>query len=417
MGYLRAYARGTDGSCATAGLLRAAVVLACQHRQPLMNKPSSSEGPSARLQGRLADRDNNFDILRLAAATMVLVGHSFFLAGHSEPLVPLTDAGLAYGGVLVFFAISGFLVTRSWLNEPRFLPFAAKRGLRIMPGLVVALVLTAYAFGLLTTTTGRLEYLSQSDPAEYVAERSLMLGYHTVQGRLFGFPEDSLPGVFEANPEPAVNGPLWTLPVEVSAYAVLALGGLLLLRRRWFIRIGATVLFIGAGVLVVWTGGGMAASLFAVFAGGVLLYMLRDRLKLSVGLFAAAVALWVASYQLPLVAQAVLTGLTLPYAVVFLALRGLDRMRWLTRPGDLSYGIYIYAWPVGQIVIDGSGTRNPAVVIALSGVLTYILAFASWRAIERPALRLKRRFSHPSVRSTVVGSEADLVPNAASSAP
>jgi peptidoglycan/LPS O-acetylase OafA/YrhL len=388
---------------------------------------SSASGEAlGRLQERLADRDNNFDVLRLAAAGMVLVGHSFGLAGHfeSEPVLPLTDVGLSFAGVVIFFAISGFLVTRSWLNEPRALPFAVKRGLRILPGLVVVLALTAYVLGPLVTSRGASDYLSEGDPAAYVVGRSLMLNQRAVHGRLADrlteLPGGSLPGVFDENPLPDVNGPLWTLPIEVSAYALVALGGVLMVlsRRRTSTRIAAAVVLIGASGLVVRAGGTMVyevGSLLAVFAGGSLLYILRSRLKLSVGFLAAAAGLWILSFQLPLVAQAALTGLALPYMVVFLAFRALNGLQWLTRPGDVSYGLYIYAWPVGQVVVHATGTRSPALVIALSGLATYILALTSWRLVERPALRLKRRLSHPSVRRTVVGSKPDLASSGAPS--
>ncbi len=120
-----------------------------------MNETGIAGVPSRRLQERLADRDNSFDVLRLAAAAMVLVGHSFYLAGRSEPTVPLTGTGISFVGVLVFFAISGFLVTGSWLHDRRVVPFVVKRALRIMPALVVVLVLTAYLLGPLATTIDR----------------------------------------------------------------------------------------------------------------------------------------------------------------------------------------------------------------------------------------------------------------------
>jgi peptidoglycan/LPS O-acetylase OafA/YrhL len=374
---------------------------------------------SGRLQELLADRDNNFDVLRLAAAAMVLVGHSFFLAGQSDPVLPVTGAELSVVGLLLFFAISGFLVTRSWLNEPRVLSFTVKRGLRIMPALVVALVVTAYIIGPLTSSTDTSDYLRQSAPGEYVVGRSLMLTDKAVHQRLTRrvaeTPGDSLPGVFESNPEENVNGSLWTLPIEVTAYALVALAGLLaLFWRLWPARIAAAAVLVGASAAALWTGGSTTYSLLATFAGGALLYLLRRRLALNVWLFVLALGVWVASYQLPPIPEAVLTGLSLPYAVVFLAFRGLDGLRWLARPGDVSYGIYIYAWPVQQLVIHATGTRSPAVVLVLSGVATYAVALASWRLVERPALRLKGRLSHPSVRRTGIASEPDLLVEGAS---
>src|SRR3954462_8740277 len=93
-------------------------------------------------------RDNYFDVLRLVAAAMVLVGHSFALTGHHDPHLPWSDtAELSTFGLLLFFALSGYLVTLSWVREPRLLAFATKRALRFVPGLLVSLVVTAYLFG------------------------------------------------------------------------------------------------------------------------------------------------------------------------------------------------------------------------------------------------------------------------------
>jgi peptidoglycan/LPS O-acetylase OafA/YrhL len=362
------------------------------------------------LQARLADRDNNFDVLRLAAATLVLVSHAFYVTGHRDPVSPLTDeAGLGGVGVLIFFAISGLLVARSWLNEPRVLPFAIKRALRILPGLVVLLVFTAYVLGPLMTAVDRVDYLTSAPPAKYVVGHTLMLGDSAVPGRLTEAPPGELPGVFDENPNSHANGSLWTLPVEVTAYTLLLLAGLLALCwRPGKSRIVLAAVLVPVTVLAVWAGGGWSYSLFAAFAGGGLLYVLRARLPLSAPLFAAAVALWVASYQLPLAPQLLLVGLTVPYAVAFLGFRGIDRLRPMTWPGDVSYGLYLYHWPVSQAVVSVTATRSAVVCTVLSAVVTYILAFASWRVVERPALRLKGRLSKPSVRRTVTGSEPDL---------
>jgi peptidoglycan/LPS O-acetylase OafA/YrhL len=68
-------------------------------------------------------RDNNFDVLRLFAAGLVLLSHSFALTGRHEPLAPHT---LGTVGVEIFFVVSGFLVTRSWLGDPSFRSFIGK---------------------------------------------------------------------------------------------------------------------------------------------------------------------------------------------------------------------------------------------------------------------------------------------------
>src|SRR3954470_23246436 len=92
---------------------------------------------------------NNFDVLRLIAAMLVLFAHSFDLLGRPEPLGYL---GWGDVGVTIFFAISGFLVARSWALNPRLGPFAAKRALRLMPGLIVAVLFCALVLGPIMTS-------------------------------------------------------------------------------------------------------------------------------------------------------------------------------------------------------------------------------------------------------------------------
>ncbi len=84
--------------------------------------------------GQVEATPNNFDGIRLLAALAVLVSHQFAVSGLPEPVFG-SFISLGSSGVVVFFVISGYLVTRSWLNDPSLLRFAARRLLRIWPGL------------------------------------------------------------------------------------------------------------------------------------------------------------------------------------------------------------------------------------------------------------------------------------------
>jgi peptidoglycan/LPS O-acetylase OafA/YrhL len=341
---------------------------------------------SSSLSGHLANRDNNFDVLRLAAATMVLVSHAFPLTGRREPGLLGSSDTLGFVGVLIFFSISGFLITRSWLVDPRPLHFAAKRFLRIVPGLFVSLVLTAYLLGPIVTSESPRTYLTSFAPLHYVIGNTAMLTDYI------------LPGVFKSNPSATVNGSLGTLPVEVKAYILVLLLGLLVLSRSMWQRaligvvtVVALIASFKTGVKPFWS----LLDLFCTFAGASALYLVRDRIKLRLDLFFLAVVIWLASYKLPLGFHAVLMGLSLPYAVVFLGFRVMGWLRPLTRPGDVSYGIYIYAFPVTQAIVY-LGVHKPGAVIAIALPITYLLALVSWRLLERPALAQKQRLARVS---------------------
>ena len=338
---------------------------------------------------RLRTRENSFDVLRLIAASDGPDLHAWILSGHREPGFVGTHETLGFVGVLIFFAISGFLVTQSWVVDPRVAAFTVKRALRILPALFVSSVLTAYLLGTIITELPLNEYLLSGEPARYVAANTTLLL------------DFDLPGVFVDNPLDTVNGSLGTLPVEVKAYALLALTAMVVGALAVGLRVGALALLAVAVVVSFATGVKPASTLvvlFCVFAGAAALYLVRDRIRFRVSWLVAAIAVWFASYHVPLVPHAVLTGLSLPYIVIFFGFRGLDWLRPLTKPGDVSYGIYIWAFPIEQTVIAVWSGVAPLAVIAVAGPATYVVACLSWRLVERPALRAKRYVSLPAVQ-------------------
>jgi peptidoglycan/LPS O-acetylase OafA/YrhL len=341
------------------------------------------------LDDRLRGRANNFDALRLLAATLVLLSHCYPLTGHGEPFSGLAGWTLGEVGVVMFFAMSGFLIAKSWYDRPQLVAFGLKRALRLLPALVVAVALTVFVVGPLFTTRPLASYLEDPGTWLYLARNSVLLTFSA-----------HLPGVFGHNVYPdAVNGSLWTLPVEVTAYAMVAVLGLAgVLRGRVLAAAVAVALLLTAPLVRLPASGdggvggdvGMVLELFAAFLLGSLLYALRARLRLSWAGLGGLTALWVATWG---TSWTTVTGVVaIAYGVLVLAFRTPDRLRRATAPGDVSYGIYIYAFPVQQSVsaLWGPGLA-PLGMLALAYPVTYLLAFASWRAIERPALALKRR--------------------------
>ncbi len=328
-------------------------------------------------------RRDNFGLLRLGAATAVLVSHAFGLTGHDDPLRGVADQTLGDVAVAIFFAISGFLVAGSWFRDPNVVRFAGRRARRIWPGLAVAVLFTAYVVGPIFTRLPVDHYLTSDGTRSFLSWLALV-------------PSHRLPGVFTSNPLDLANASLWTLPVEVEAYALVALLGVAgVLRRRWF----AWAAWLVCIELVVPFGSGDLASalglwprevyLFAVFLGGVVLYRERDRIPLRFGLAAALIGAWLLSrgtaLQVPMGAAGV------PYACLCLAYRTRPLfVRFLDRV-DLSYGIYLYAYPVEQGIRATLGSSaTPAITIALALPVTALLASFSWRFVERPALSAKR---------------------------
>ena len=341
-----------------------------------------------------ASRARGMDVLRLAAATLVIVAHSYNLTMQQEPLRRFGGPELGDIAVAVFFAISGFLVTASWVSDPRLRSFVLRRALRILPALWVVLLLTTLVVGLVVTDLSPASYLTSLSTWRYPLERALVFSTRP-----------DLPGVFTTNPYgPPVNGSLWTLPVEVTAYAATLVLGItgLLARRRGLVLLAALLLVVAQQTVVQQVASVAVTSPGSVlqwlvhfglyYAAGALLFLYRERIPLSFALAAAGLVLWALSFDTS--AMTVIGQITLPYAVLVFGYRApeiIDRV--MRRIGDISYGTYIYAFVVQQTLVHYLPDVSPVKLIALTVPITYACAYASWHLVERPALRLRRRLT------------------------
>ncbi|MDB5424480.1 MAG: acyltransferase 3 [Phenylobacterium sp.] len=308
---------------------------------------------------------NSFDLLRLAAAIAVIYDHVAPLSGR--PVQRLFSTSAAELGVGVFFVISGYLVAASWRRAPDLRRFLGKRLLRIEPALIVSLAVTALVLGAFATSLPLADYLRTPAVWLYVVRNALL--YPVTY---------ALPGVFAHNPLPdQVNGALWTLRLEFTCYlglAALGLAGLLTRRVVAGLAGAAAAVF---GVLHVLRPdlaaegplrlAGIAAMFGFLFLAGAFLN-LRDK----------PVPAWAAIASAPLILTP-LWILGLPAVVV-----AVGSLRSVRLPGDISYGLYIYAFPLQQI-LAGAGHLSFAASLAV----TAPFAIASWLLVEKPALRLK----------------------------
>lgn len=351
-------------------------------------KASISEFRASRLSALAHGRDNNFQLIRLAAAAFVVVFHSFALTDRwtQEPLwrlVPELNFGAL--GVKIFFVISGFLVTQSWLARRSAAAFAAARVLRIYPALIAATLFTIALAGLSSRLPWR-EFLADPQTRDYAWR--VALGWEVVY---------RLPGAFPTNPFPHdVNGSLWTLPIELRLYvAVLAAGvfGLLARRLPWLAAVLA--LIVTFALRPEWfplaPNDAVVRELALLFGLGSLAWVWRDSLPVSLPAVAAAVLL-VAWNPLGLPRGALFAPL-LAYAVLVLAYHPRVQWPWFNRLGDYSYGLYVYSFPLQQTLMQRLPSLEPPTLFALSLPLTLAVAVVSWHLLERPALALKSRFA------------------------
>jgi len=338
---------------------------------------------------------NLFDLLRLIAATMVLCSHAFSLTGRPAP----GCLGNALGtlGVKIFFVISGLMITRSWLADPRLWPFATRRALRIMPALILVVLVTTFLMGPVATVLPLSEYFH--DHATWFYLRNILL-----------FPVYFLPGVFRDNVYPsAVNGSLWSLPAEVCMYVLTPL---VIWRQPAQARLAIGIvaaLFTVCGlycvritplhpVPVVY--GTSLVSLLDVAAyfqvGAIFAVFGLERLGRPVfslllllvcGVFVRHVG---ATNNIGVLAE-ILLWLTLPYAVVSVgSVRLHGKLARLLAQPDISYGMYLYGFPIEQLISAAfHGQISPWGEFALALPLTGLCGALSWVTVEKAALRLK----------------------------
>ena len=347
-------------------------------------------------------RSNALNAWRLMMATGVVLWHSWPLTGRDISFAPVHQL-LRDVWVDGFFAISGFLITWSWFRHPRVRDYVVARGLRILPGLWACLAVTALVIapiGVAIQGGSPAKLLLSWEPLLYiVANSAVVVVKHDIGGTPTGIP---WPGQWD--------GPLWTLIFEAICYvAVAVLGVTGLLRRRWVIP-GLLVLALvwsarlpslsglmeqppsaqntidaATAVMVVQ---GVSARFAVMFLAGALIYQYRDRIPARWWLVALSVIIVLASSLLP---NYRLTG-AVPLAYAIIVSGALLRQPWLNLRTDLSYGVYIYGWPVQQLLIMcGLGVLNPFVFATVAALATLPLAALSWFVVEKPALAMKAR--------------------------
>lgn len=358
--------------------------------------------PSGSTLGEQLDRGpNGIGLLRLLLALAVLVSHAWVLGGFgAEPLVGFGRNRNTLGTVAVvgFFVLSGVLIARSWVRRPKPRAFLRHRVLRIFPGfwvclIVVAFVIAPLGWRTLHGTLSGFPIFGRNSAGGYLFDNfALFRAQDGIRETLNGVP-------YFTPPVGQLDGSLWTLFYEFACYlGVLALGlcGLLAKERR------AVIAALTAGALVAlayvvnnttvvqitqWISvNPLSMRVVAAFALGVTCFCFGDRIPMRRSWFIGAVVLSVAS----LYAGWLDYGGLIPFAYVVVYL-GLELpIRDLEAHGDLSYGIYVYAFPVQQLLALRAWNRwGVGVYILLTLLFVVPLALASWFAVERPALRWK----------------------------
>lgn len=338
-------------------------------------------------------RDNNFNLLRLAAAWAVLVSHSFVIVTGDPKSEPLSGSlGVTPGSLAVdiFFVTSGLLITASLLTRTSLLRFAVARLLRIYPAILLMVMSSALILGLFFANMPFSDFVQHEQTHQYLWRNSTLVNGTT----------GALPAVFADVPLRGVlHGSLWTLPFELRMYALLSgVWALALVLGRYRERgfavaaLALALTTMGLHLHTILTGGAVDQRwrLTCMFFAGAAMYMYRHRVHLNNRAFAGAAAALLLS-TLDRTAFTLTYHAVVGYLVIWIAYIPHGFVRRFNAMGDYSYGTYIWAFPVQQALISLQPSLDIGVHILQSTVVTLLFAALSWHFVERPALAIARR--------------------------
>jgi len=369
--------------------------------------------PENTLIENLRRHSNSLGFLRLFFAGLVIISHTSEMkyGNDSREFLANITASINFGELAVdcFFAISGYLITASFLSDPDWRSFSLKRIARIYPAFIVASIFCLFIVAPLAGG----DIIRQLIPLHslFNALTSIVILQPPVVTTAF---HNSL--------LPSLDGSMWTISYEFRCYIlILILGYLGLLRKRWImlgLTVAMAVLYVGIPATIMQNMDRMAQpfledgevigtlSLTPIFMTGAMFYLFRNEIRYSYKIMALSTVFLCISLHWHRLGNMGI-GTFGAYIVFFIAFRG--RSGWISRinsKNDISYGVYLYAWPIGKLLI----WYYPTIPVALSAILTFllscILGWISWLLVEKPAMRLirplTRKVAAPALANTPI---------------
>jgi peptidoglycan/LPS O-acetylase OafA/YrhL len=323
---------------------------------------------------------NNFTLLRLVLALMVVLGHFKLLSGTAYPKFPFN---LADAAVDSFFVVSGFLIAGSYERCRGLWSFYVRRCFRLYPMYVcVVLLQTVLMLALL--------------PGGPFSEPRATLDYLAANLVLANFLQYDIGGVLAGLNNPGINPSLWTLKIEIGFYLIAPL--IFGATRRWgWPALAAT--FAGSvafSIVALWLGdvriGRQLPGQLQFFAVGMGLYLYGDRLKVSpwasAVVAAGFLALWTLVEPIP---PGIRPLVVAAFVLTFALCTPVVRMK-----SDMSYSVYLLHGPLIQTLILIKLFQDTRLFLAGIVCVVLGLSYVAERLVERPGnalgYRLARRF-------------------------
>lgn len=332
---------------------------------------------------------NNFNFLRLFFASLVLLAHAPELVdGSNEREILSRIFGTATFGELAvsgFFLLSGYLIVQSWLRTPAAFYFIQKRILRIFPAFILASLVCGLIVGPLA---GSADYFDKFAPVPFA------VGVLLLQ-------QPVLPATFANTHFPLTNGAMWTISLEFCCYVLVVVTGLLgIVQRRalWAAltcavfmvlltrKLGHPLPDLYMGLLT----SGQFMPLAACFLTGGCFFLFSEKIRFTpLRATLAAIVLIVCMFSW----RASGFALALPgaYLLFYFAFTSIPLLAQFNRLPDVSYGVYLYGFPVQKILLWYVPSMSPWILFPLSLLASLVLGAVSWYAIEKPCMGLKKK--------------------------
>lgn len=331
-----------------------------------------------RLSKVLEKENNNLDIIRLIAAMMVIYGHSYaLLPQYGQRDVVAKIIGFDYSGSLavkIFFFLSGLVVSNSLLKNKNISSFIFSRVFRILPGLMFVITASTFLIGPWLSVDSIQSYFSNSHTYNYFFKNIILQ------------PQWILPGVFNENAHNAFNGSLWTLPYEVVAYAFTLIVFIIIgfNNKKLASLICLLVIvepLLGNKIIFTWikSGNTEISMLAPCFAFGILLSIWKEQITVNKTLIASLWVLYYILYQSDY-------SMFVFYASFFMTLLYVSTTPFFLKirfPADISYGVYLWGWPVQQIFAQFIPNSGILLNQLLSVAVSLILGAVSWFWVEK----------------------------------
>lgn len=341
------------------------------------------------MEGAMAStaRGNHFDLIRLVLALLVILSHSFEIADNSRRREILFSVfgTMSFGDLAVdcFFVLSGYLIMQSWDRQPNASQFLRNRVLRIYPGFIVATLICAFIVGPLAASSET--YFS-------------LLNIWELLGGMVLLQKPVVPQVFAGLGHPGINNSMWSISYEFLCYlSILILGtaGTLKSRRPWLALTGLAFAcqVVATFANIQWP----VLRTFLFFLSGGSLYLYRDHIKFTTAnLLVACASLFILMFYWRTAAIAVASAGA--YLLLYLGNGKSVLLSHFNRIPDISYGTYLYGWPIQKLLLWYFPFLSPWALFALCGPLALLSGTISWYLIEKPALRFKNRSAMHSAR-------------------